>query len=295
MKKRWVKVLCIIIITFSLLSAYLLIPWPTKSVGDKPDDAYRVVSYNLKYAEDWKEEFHGRKLAIVDQLGDYNADIIAVQEANYGWMNDYDGLPTLLDDYNYIGVGREDGEITGEYAAIFYKKDKFNVLESGTFWLSETPNDASIGWDASTYRICSYAVFKDKQSGEVFAHYNTHLDHESAAARVNSMMLIEEKLSEQQYPYILSGDFNFPESDPLYYLLAADIFSDSKTIAKDSMDYGTINYFLNFNFRHFIAIDYIFTKKDAFDVLQYRVDPSYRYDGRYISDHFPIIVDFKLL
>ncbi len=93
---------------------------------------------------------------------------------------------------------------------------------------------------------------------------------------------------------MLSGDFNFTEQDILYTALIKSGLSDSKHVAKDSMDYGTVNYFLNLNFRHFIAVDFLFVQSNEFDILSYRVDPSYRYDGKYISDHFPLIVDFRL-
>ncbi len=286
------KVILIIIISFVLLVIYVF-SWQTKSIPNKLEDVYRIVNYNIKYAEDWSDDFDGRKRLITEQLLNYSADIITLQEANYGWMNNYDGLPVLLEDYSYVGVGREDGDSEGEYAAIFYLTDKFEVLDSNTIWLSETPDVVSIGWDASTYRIMTSATFKNKETGEVFTVFNTHLDHEGKRAVDNSIDLILNTVEKSEHPYLLTGDMNIT-SFSLDYFKFTKVLDDSKNVASSSVKHGTINYNFNNKLLHFIRIDYIFVSENDFKVLNYRVDSSYKYLDKPVSDHFPIIVDFTL-
>ncbi len=290
LKKRYIVILSIVIIIISLI--IMIIPWEVKPVLFKNGDEYRIVSYNLKYAEE-NDEFIKRKELMIEQLLTYESDFITVQEANYGWMNDIDGLPTLLNDYDYVGVGREDGDTQGEYAAIFYLKDKFEVVEAETIWLSKTPSEVSIGWDASTYRILTSATFKDIETGDVFVVNNTHLDHIGSVAKEESINLIVDYLEKLDYPYILSGDLNIPDFFNDYKTLV-EVMDDSNVIATDSMKYGTVNYNFNSNLFHFIRIDYVLMSKGDFSVSTYRVDPTYKYNGKPISDHFPIIVDFVL-
>ncbi len=293
MKKKILITLIILLSIIILLMIYFF-SWNIKSIPKKEDDVYRIVNYNIKYAEDWMDEFAGRKELITEQLLSYEADIITIQEANYGWMNNYDGLPVLLEDYSFVGVGREDGITEGEYAPIFYLTDKFEVIDTDTIWLSETPGKVSIGWDASTYRIMTSATLKNKETGEIFTVNNTHLDHEGSIAVDESIKLINESLSKLENPYILTGDMNVP-SFFLDYSKFTKHMSDTKKIAHSSMKYGTINYNSNNKLLHFITIDYIFVSKNDFKVYNYRVDPSYMYLNKPVSDHFPVIVDFVLI
>ncbi len=298
-KKKFVvlKRICfsfaILILVVTISFFVFIVPWSYESVPVKTDENTRIISYNIKYAEDWLESFEYRKDVILEQLYSYNADIISLQEANYGWMNNDDGLPVLLEEYAYVGVGREDGDTQGEYAPIFYLEDKYNVLESDTLWLSQTPNEVSIGWDASTYRIMTYVTFEDVESKEIFTVYNTHLDHIGEDARKNSVDLIINTINENENPYIITGDMNFPSFDNLYNEFTS-VVDDTKKIAQSSMNYGTINYNFSYNMFHFITIDYIFASKNDFEIINYRVDPTYKFEDKPVSDHFPVIVDFKI-
>ncbi len=287
------KVIIITLIFLLIMFIIYFFSWNIKSVPKKEDDLYRIVNYNVKYAEDWLDEFVDRKNVIVEQLLSYEADIITLQEANYGWMNNYDGLPVLLENYSFVGVGREDGATSGEYAPIFYLTDKFEIVDSDTIWLSETPGEVSIGWDASTYRIMTSVTLENKITGEIFTINNTHLDHEGNLAVDESIELINETISENEFPYLLTGDMNVPSFFLDYYKFTKEL-DDTKKVAESSMKYGTINYNSNNKLFHFITIDYIFSSKNDFDIYNYRVDPSYLYMDKPVSDHFPIIVDFQL-
>src|SRR5690606_9153146 len=122
-------------------------------------------------------------------------------------------LDSALVGYDFIGVGRDDGRLKGEFSAIFYRTDRFRVVESSTFWLSETPEKVSKGWDAALERICTYARRGNVERGERFWSFDTHFDHVGMQARVNSADLIAEKatkFSEKGYPGLIAGDFNLP-------------------------------------------------------------------------------------
>ncbi len=287
------KLVLICGLTVIILSIIYFFSWNIKIIPEKEENTYRIVSYNIKYAEDWLDDFEGRKNIILEQLLSYEADIITLQEANYGWMNNYDGLPVLLEDYSFVGVGRENGLDEGEYVPIFYLTDKFEVIDSNTIWLSETPEKVSIGWDASTYRIMTSVTLKNVATGEIFSINNTHLDHEGSIAVDESIKLINETISKNDFPYLLTGDMNVPSIFWDYNKFAKSL-DDTQNIAKNSMKYGTINYNSNNKLLHCITIDYIFASKNNFEVYNYRVDPSWLYLDKPASDHFPIIVDFKV-
>ncbi|HNU60249.1 MAG TPA: endonuclease/exonuclease/phosphatase family protein, partial [Aquaticitalea sp.] len=135
-------------------------------------------------------------------------DVLGVQEAMPNQMKDMD---SLLVDYGFVGVGRDDGKDLGEYSAIFYHKHKLRIVESATFWLSQTPDKVSMGWDAACNRVCTYALFEDKVSNEQFWVFNTHFDHIGVEARKNSTLLILDKIEQitgGNKPVFLMGDFN---------------------------------------------------------------------------------------
>lgn len=196
--------------------------------------------------------------------------------------------------YDFVGVGRDDGKDKGEYSAIFYKKDKFKVLESATFWLSETPDKAGMGWDAACNRICTYALFKHRESKQKFWMFNTHFDHIGVEARKNSTILIVEKIDEintERYPVILTGDFNMePNNENIKFLL--NNLRDSKTISKNK--FGPDVTFNGFYFDQPVnkRIDYIFVS-NSISVNKYAV-LSDSWDLKYPSDHFPVFVSIKL-
>ncbi len=288
MQKKWIYIVLILLL---LLCAICIFRWEIKEIPVKQGTQYRIVNYNLKYADPSSSTFKGRKELMVEQLLSYDADIITLQEANYGWMYEDDTLVSMLNGYSYVGVGREDGETQGEFVPIFYLSDVFEVIEEDTIWLSETPNEVSIGWDASTYRIMSSVTLQNKETGEKITVHNTHLDHEGGEARSQSIHLILETIGKGENPYFLVGDMNFPSFFSEYFAIVTNM-DDTKSIAKSSMKHGTLNYNTTNKLFHFLRIDYIFASKNDFVISSYRVDPSYVYMGQPISDHFPIIVDF---
>ncbi len=253
----------------------------------------KIMSYNIKldYPKEGENSWTNRKPFLVNQLKYNEPDVIGVQEAMPNQMKDMD---SLLVDYSYLGVGRDDGKNQGEYSALFYKTDKFKVIKSGTFWLSETPEKVSMGWDAVCNRICTYALFKDKVSGNLFWTFNTHFDHVGKVARKNSATLIIEKiqaLNTENYPVVLTGDFNMePTHDSIKHIKSA--LKDSKEIAKLTFGpHGTFNGFY-FNEPVIRRIDFVFVSAEVM-VSKYAV-LSDNWDLHYPSDHLPILILLEL-
>lgn len=256
----------------------------------------KLMSYNLRYASSDLDVWLLRKDKLIQSIRESKPDVLGIQEADGPWMGE---LTSSLTHYAYVGVGRDDGKTAGEYAAIFYLKQKFELLESGTFWLSETPDIPSFGWGANNRRICTYAYLKNRQTGEVTAHFNTHLDHQSQLAREQGMALIASRIASSPYPVVLTGDLNTPEGSELYQNITSGLLIDSKVAAKNSHSAGTFNYFLPQGWDLGIVIDYILVQPSAFHVANYQVltDAAFEYQGQLLplSDHFPVVVDLIVL
>jgi endonuclease/exonuclease/phosphatase family metal-dependent hydrolase len=214
-------------------------------------------------------------------------DVFGIQE---GLEQQVKYLQTELPAYNMVGVGRDDGKSAGEYCALFYRKDRFKAIDSGTFWLSPTPEVPSKGWDAALNRICTYAVLKDLQSGREIVVFNTHFDHVGETARLRSAQLLIEKINAIKTAgrtALLLGDLNSePESEPIQTL--AQSMRDARK-ASQTPPYGpegTFNGFRPATVALGKRIDYIFVQQ--LTVLQYAV-LSEQELGRYPSDHLPVL------
>ena len=213
-----------------------------------------------------------------------------VQEATLTQMKD---LKAGLPNYDYVGVGRDDGATKGEFSAIFYKSSEMKVLQENTFWLSETPEKVSVGWDAALPRICTYAKFELSSSKKRFWHFNTHFDHMGEIARAESAKLIVSKISDlvsSGDALVLSGDFNAePHEEPI--LVLNHSFDDPADKVKLQGPVGT---FSGFQLDAVLdrRIDYIFTKN--VEVKTYQHLDTKRSNGRWISDHLPVLLSFDL-
>lgn len=265
----------------------------------KNDNTVRVMTYNIRYAGDEKKEgansWNNRKEKIVTVIRFHDADIFGVQEALYNQMQD---LLTLLPEYSYVGVGRDDGKQAGEFSAIFYKKDRFEVEETSSFWLSATPDTATMGWDADCIRICTWAKFKDKFTGKEFFDFNTHFDHVGREAQINSAKLIITKISEiaRNYPVVLTGDFNTVPASDVHKIITDDNSSAKLKDAQFISKYGHYGENVSFNdFGKSIVpnnkIDYIFIN-NGFSVLRHGVIGT-TFNGAYTSDHMPVFGELQ--
>lgn len=259
----------------------------------KEPTSIRIISYNLKNAESDLAFWDVRKKAISDYLKEKAPNVIGLQEADDAWVS---YLQSELTDYELYSVPRA-GE-GSEAAAIFYQSVKYTLLDSGTFWLSETPGQQSIGWDSSTYRISSYVILQDNVSEEQFAHFNTHLDHIGTQARANGLSVILERMKALDIPTFVTGDFNLLERSSVYKEFLNQGYLDTKYEAENIDAFSSINWFIPQYDTGFV-IDFIFVEKDEFSVLNYEVDidDTIEFEGKAkpISDHYPIVVDVLLM
>ena len=253
-----------------------------------------VMSYNIRYAteSDGENAWSKRKDYLAKQVAFYEPGILGVQEALQEQLEFLDGE---LEDYEWFGEGR-DGKNKGEFSAIFYNTEKFEVLDMGTFWLSETPHRISTGWDAALNRICTYGLFREKASGKEFYVFNTHFDHLGEVARLRSAELIVDKIKNinaENLPVVLMGDFNLePASSALAPILG--YLNDAKAVASE-VAYGPEGTFNGFKFHEPVTkrIDYVFTSPEGIEVLKHGVLSDSK-DLKYPSDHFPVLVVLRL-
>jgi endonuclease/exonuclease/phosphatase family metal-dependent hydrolase len=254
----------------------------------------KAMTYNIRLdvAVDGENDWTHRKDFFYSQMQFYEPDILGVQEAKPNQVAD---MVAALSKYSNVGTGR-DGEGKGEYSAIFYKKDRFKVVSTNTFWLSETPDKISKGWDAAFNRVCTYALFKEIKTGKTFWVFNTHLDHMGELARTNGILLILSKiaaLNTKNYPVIFMGDFNSePSTDRIIAL--KKVMNDSREISEEKPfgPSGTFNGFKH-NEPVTLLIDYIFiSKNNKFRVKKYAVLSDSK-DLKYPSDHLPVYIEIS--
>ena len=258
---------------------------------DSNETNVRYISYNIRYgtANDGDNAWQFRHEATKLMLETEQPTVFGLQEA----------LPMQLDyigecfpQYSRVGVGRDDGKEDGEFMALFFRNDLYDLLDSGNFWLSETPDVPGLGWDAACTRIVTWAWLKDKNTGKSFYAFNTHLDHVGMVAREQSILLIVDKMKEivkdEKAPVFLSGDFNSDISWPIFDPLKAEM-TDSRTFLPEEQWSETYNAWGK-EYDGTRIIDYIFYKNA--EVTSFRTLNG-DYGKPYISDHYPICADFK--
>jgi endonuclease/exonuclease/phosphatase family metal-dependent hydrolase len=275
-----------------LLLASLLLASQAATAA-KPPVALRVASYNLRYnnAGDGADAWPNRKEMVKNLVQHYDFDVFGIQEGLRAQLNDVAELPA----YAFVGRGRDDGKEAGEHSAIFYKKARLQLLQTGDFWLSQTPDRPGKGWDATCCnRICTWARFKDLQSGQVFYFFSVHFDHEGVEARRQSGQLMVKKIKEiaQGAPVVCVGDLNStPDTEQVKTLQGA--LGDAYQLTQRPA-YGPVGTFNGFELTAPLRdrIDYIFVSRGS-TVLDYSVlTDSMR--GHYPSDHFPVVANVVL-
>ena len=248
-----------------------------------------VATFNirLKNNGDIGNLWDDRKQAVTNLIKFHEFEIFGVQEAFIEQLKDMkNGLP----DFEYIGVGRDDGKEKGEHSAIFYNKNRFKAIQNGTFWLSATDITApNKGWDAALPRICTWGIFQDKSNGKKFILMNTHFDHVGKEARRESAKLILDKAKEfaRNLPLIVMGDLNVDENDEAYFTLAkSGIVQDTHDIAKLVYEPNSTFNGWGKSLKSTSRIDHIFITPQ-FDVKKYGILTD-TYMHKFPSDHFPV-------
>lgn len=254
----------------------------------------KLMTYNIRLdvASDGENDWTHRKDYWASQVQFYNPDIFGVQEAKPNQVID---ITTALSKYGNVGIGRE-GIGKGESSNIFYKKERFEIKKTNTFWLSETPNEISKGWDAAYNRVCTYALLKDLKTKKMFWVFNTHLDHMGEQARTKGIQLILSKIAElnaKKYPVVFMGDFNSEPNEERIVSLKK-VMDDTREISEEK-PFGPSGTFNDFKHNGPVdkLIDYIFiSKKSIFKVKKYAVLSDSK-ELRYPSDHLPVYVEIN--
>ncbi|CAN6636910.1 hypothetical protein TRVA0_016S00694 [Trichomonascus vanleenenianus] len=263
--------------------------------------SYRVYSHNIRYDNHrpveneryWSERKHGVIASI--RFNAERSTIVCLQEVLHNALEDI--LNGLGDDWSYFGVGRDDGKTRGEYAPILFRKSQWELVDSNTFWLSETPDRPSRGWDAVLPRIVTFVRLRHRETGREIAAFNTHYDHIGKKAREESSKLIIHKMNEQMgedhsTPVTLCGDFNSSRDDIAYKTLSKQLIDSGEVLEKHAR-YGHSGVtYTGFN-RHETPsyIDFIWYPKTA-DMTQTTFGILHsEYHGFLLSDHRPVSID----
>ena len=273
------------------LSVFFTVGWSQSGCSAQE---LTVMSYNIRYASpnDGPNLWQNRKEEMIQTLLEIKPNLIGLQEVVHLQLID---LTRGMKDYSYVGVGREDGKTKGEYSPILYRKEDLKLLDSDTFWLSETPNQISVGWDAALERVCTYARFLHLKTGKEFWLFNTHFDHVGVYARVQATRLILSKiklLNKDKLAVIITGDFNLePEEKPIKILQAA--FEDVQhKLSVNAANHGTFTgfYVENYGDRR---IDYIF--QNGFELLKADHLWLKTTNDLWLSDHHPVISELVFI
>lgn len=278
----------------TLLPLTVLFAFYGTTFGKPESTDFRVITFNIRYdnPNDNQDAWPNRKQNVANLILFHRAELIGMQEA---LRHQIDDLATMLPDYAWFGVGRDDGKDKGEFSPIFYRKDRFKLLDSSTFWLSETPETvASKGWDAALPRIVTWGKFQDLKSKKIFFLFNTHFDHRGEQARTNSAKLIMSRVvkAAKPSPVIVTGDFNTVESTEAYKnMIEGGEVVDSYYSTK-LKHYGPISTF--HGFKQLIPnmkIDYIFVSKQI-KVLRHAALAD-KWESGWPSDHLPVFAELN--
>ena len=251
----------------------------------------KYMSFNIRFDNpaDREDRWEVRKEELASMIQKYEPDFLGIQEA---LPNQVEYLDSQLQKYKYIGFGRDGEGSQSESVPIFYRADIYELLKKELFWFSETPENPSKGWDAALNRITTYGIYLNRQTRDTLHVFNTHYDHRGEKARMNSSRLLVSKIESlrlRDKKIILMGDFNSrPEEEPVKILNKA--FADAYTHSEKEPlgPYGTFNGF-DLEAELDQRIDYVFLLN--FKVLSYTAVDDKRKNGRWISDHLPVLVE----
>jgi endonuclease/exonuclease/phosphatase family metal-dependent hydrolase len=254
------------------------------------------MSFNIRYDNpaDGPHAWPERRNLVGQLIRFHETDLLGVQEALEHQVRQLD---EDLPGFAWVGVGRADGKAAGEFAPIFYREERFELIESGTFWLSPAPDEpGSQGWDAALPRIATWAKLRDRAAGREFLVLNTHFDHVGEQARQESAKLIAQRTAalaggEGALPIVLMGDFNAEPASEAYATLAG-AFQDARA-ASEGGHFGPDGTFGSFQPQEAPAprIDYIFVKGPVRVLREGTL--AHHWEGRHASDHWPVFVELR--
>lgn len=275
----------------ALLSTIAQVPQTQPAVSRPADlgDRLGLMTFNIRLGtvDDGPNHWKLRREMVFGVIREHGPDLVGMQEVVRFQL---DELLAALPNYEGFGAGREDGQTKGEYSPILYRKDRLKLLESGTFWLSETPEvPGSKSWDTACTRVCTWGRFRENRTGRTLYFFNTHLDHKSQPAREKGIALVLQRIEERPHkdPVFLTGDFNAGENNAAIKLVKKfKHLRDSYRVAHpDEKEVGTFNGWKGKSDGD--KIDYIFVPRGV-NVVSAEILHENR-DGRYPSDHFPLM------
>ncbi|MBQ8178434.1 MAG: endonuclease/exonuclease/phosphatase family protein [Clostridia bacterium] len=292
MRVKVTVVILLLALTISICGVGIYLSFEPSDIQDveEVDYSIKVMSFNVRTLSldlnrHPNDDVPLRAPLIIKQIGEENPDLIGCQE--WTAAHEYNIVKELGETYGYIVVSR-DGSVIGEMGAIFYKKERFELIETSNFWLSDTPDEISKGWDGGCHRICTSVILKDLKSGKTIQFSNTHLDNAGAVARKNGTKMVIENMTKSQYPSILVGDFNY-NNDNANYKYCIERVDDARLLAEGAITTATYNgwnkIFLQEGGK---PIDHIMLSKDAFNVSSYKVLNKLE-DDLFASDHFAVV------
>ncbi len=285
-------IFCLFICTLACQPKQQTAMQPTETTAE-----FNVMSYNIRYDNpgDSAHAWPFRKERVANLIQYHEADLLGLQEA---LEHQLVYLDSAMSEYAWIGVGRDDGKSGGEFSPVFYREAMFELLDWGTFWLSETPEKPSTGWDAALPRIVTWTHLQHKPSGDTIYYFNTHFDHRGELAREESAKLIRRKINEiaGEIPVVVTGDFNAaPDSAP-YRAMVGDQGIQDAMDATILPHEGAMSSFSGFLVTDGLQpnrrIDYVFVSPEI-EVQKHAILTDHR-DGAYPSDHLPVIARVKL-
>ncbi len=265
--------------------------------GQQPEVAVRCATFNIRYDNpgDSLNAWSYRKDSVCRFIKEADLEVIGMQEVLFRQTED---LKAALPAFDMVGVGRDDGHTLGEYSPIFYRKDKFELLDSQTFWLSQYPDSVGfIGWDGACTRIATWAKLKDVVTGKIFMFVNTHFDHVGTQARREAALLIIDRIKQiaGKYPAILTGDLNVTDSSEAYLTLTTNEF-----VLKDAHKIAGVREGVEYTFHGFGRVPVAERSKIDFVLVtpSIQVSKSFipgivEHAVTYLSDHNPQVVDLK--
>lgn len=268
--------------------------FPRIAAEKQDPDTIRIMSFNIRCSDVNGVNVPDRLDIAIRQINEVMPDSLGIQEATPEWMK---ALDRRLPLYDWVGVDRETGgspKDNGESCPIFYLKAKFTLEDSGSFWVSETPDVPSKGPGASCKRICTWVRLKDRKTKEEFIHVNTHYDHVSEQARVQGAEIVTRFIEEHfaGTPVVFTADMNTTEKGNAYAKMTENL-GDARFEAADTVTYGTFHAGKDPARNADYYIDFILFS-EGFEPLAYRTLTK-GVDDRFVSDHFPIYADFRLV
>lgn len=273
------------------------VPEKEPNMSTASAQAINVMSYNIRYDNpgDSTHAWPYRKEMVANLIAYHEADLLGLQEA---LEHQVKYLDSALSEMDWVGVGRDDGKSQGEFSPVFYRKDKFELVDWGTFWLSETPDAVSVGWDAALPRIATWTQLVHHASGDTLYYINTHFDHRGEQAREESARLIRQKITELagDTPVVVTGDFNAtPDSAPYAAMVEGEDLKDAYE-ASELPHHGPTSSFSGFVVTEEMEsgrrIDYVFVSPDI-RVKKHAILADSK-DNAYPSDHLPVIAEVSL-